>query len=140
VLCPDGQHIVGSYDLKYKIQVVNIDRGQGVRAFNRGYPRVRHVIDDYERKFNEQNGAPAMEFNPDVIGIRLVEDKIWICTSTTDQKKGDLWDVFDMAGRFLDSFFLGAGRTLLRVKPGLLFATEKAADETIALVKYKIIG
>lgn len=140
VLSPDGRHIVGSYDLEYRIQVVDIEQGKIVRAFNRKYPRIKHVIDDYERKFNERNGAPAMEFNPDVIGIRLVEDKIWICTSTTDPKKGDLWDVFSMDGKFLDSLSLGPGRTLLRVEPGLLFVTEKAADETIALVKYKIIG
>jgi hypothetical protein len=140
VLSPDGRRIVGSYDLEYKIQVLDIEQGKIVRAFNRKYPRIKHVIDDYERKFNEHTGAPAMEFNPDVIGIKLVEDKIWVRTSTTDPKKGDLWDVFSMDGTFLDSFYLGPGRTLLRVEPGLLFVTEKAADETIALAKYKIVG
>jgi hypothetical protein len=119
---------------------VNIDQGKVVRAFNREYPRVRHVIDDYERKFNEHTGAPAMEFNPDVINIKLVEDKIWVRTSTTDPKKGDLWDVFGMDGNYLDSFYLGLGRTLLRVEPDSIFVSEIAADETIAVVKYKIAG
>jgi hypothetical protein len=140
VLCPDGQHIVGSYDLKYKIQIVHIDKSEVVRTFSREYPRVRHVIDDYERKFNEQSGSPAMEFKPDVIGIKLVGEVIWIRTSTSDPKKGDLWDVFSMDGKFLDSFFIGAGRTLLRVEPDCLFVTEKTADETLALVKYKFSG
>jgi hypothetical protein len=140
VLSPNGKYVVGSYDTQYKIQVVDLDQGQLIRTFNRKYPRLKHVIDDYERKFNEQTGAPAMEFNPDVIGIKLVEDKIWIRTSTTDPKKGDLWDVFSMDGKFLDSFYLGPGRTLLRVEPDHIFVTEKTADETLALVKVKIVG
>ena len=138
VLSLNGKYIVGSYDTQYKIQVVDLDQGQLIRTFNRKYPRLKHVIDDYERKFNEQTGAPPMEFNPDVIGIKLGEDKIWVRTSTTDPKKGDLWDVFSMDGKFLDSFYLGPGRTLLRVEPDHIFVTEKTADETLALVKYKI--
>ena len=140
VLSPNGRHIVGSYDLEYKIQVVDVEQSKIVRTFNRKYPRIKHVIDDYERKFNEQTGSPAMEFNPDVIGIKLVEDKIWVRTSATDPKKGDLWDVFDYAGKFLDSVFLGPGRTLLRVGSDTIFVSEKNADDTIAVVKYRIVG
>jgi outer membrane protein assembly factor BamB len=138
VLSPDGKYLVGSYNTQYTIRVVDIDQGKLVLTFNRKYQRIKHPIDDFERKFNEQTGAPAMEFNPDVIGIKLVEDKIWVRTSTTDPKKGDLWDVFSMDGKFLDSVFLGPGRTLLRVEPEHIFVTEKAADETLVLVKYRM--
>ena len=140
VLSPDGRHIVGSFHSEYSIQIVDIEQGKLTRTFNRKYPRITHAEDDFEREFNKKNAAPAMEFNPDVINIKLVEDKIWIRTSTTDPKKGDLWDVFDYTGKFLDSAFLGPGRTLLRIESETIFVSEKNADETIAVVKYKIIG
>jgi len=140
VLSPDGKSIVGSHSTEYKIQVVDVEKGELLRTFNRKYRRVKHAVDDFEKKFNEQTGAPAMDFEPDVRGLGVYGDRIWVRTSTEDPKKGDLWDVFSMDGKFLDSFYLGAGRTLLRVEPEHVFVTEKTADETLALVKYKIVG
>jgi len=140
MLSPDGKYIVGSFHSEYSIQIVDIEQGRLIRTFNRKYPRIKHAEDDFEREFNKKNAAPAMEFNPDVRGLKLAKDQVWVRTSTTDPKKGDLWDVFDYDGKFLDSIYLGPGRTLLRVGPDTIFVSEKNADETIAVVKYKIIG
>jgi hypothetical protein len=140
LLSPGGKYIVGSHNIEYTIQVVDIEQDKVVRSFKRDYPRIKHVEDDYEREFNKKLGAPTMQFNPDVCGLKLVDDRIWVRTSTTDPKKGDLWDVFSTDGKFLDSFFIGPGRTLLRVEPDAIFMTEKNVDESIAVVKFKIAG
>jgi hypothetical protein len=140
VLTPDGKYIIGSHDTVYAIQVVDIESGKLIRMFNRRYPRIKHKEDDFERQFNAKTGAPPYEFEPDVRGLRVYGSQIWIRTSTTDPKKGDLWDVFSMDGKFLDSLYIGPKRTLLRVDPEHIFVTEKTADETLALVKYKIVG
>jgi hypothetical protein len=47
-------------------------------------------------------------------------------------------DVFDQAGRFIDSFYLGTGRKLMAARDGHIFCREKNEDETIAIVKYRI--
>lgn len=140
MLSPDGQYIVGYHGFEYLIQIVDVAQGKLVRTFNRKYRRVRHVENQYEIDFNKRYGAPTMEYESDVRGMKLISDKIWARTSTSDPDKGDLWDVFDFNGNFLDSFYLGPGRTLLKPGAGEIFVTEKNADDTIALVKYKIIG
>jgi hypothetical protein len=140
MLSPDGKHIVGYHGFEYLIQIVDIERGKIVRAFNRKYRRVKHVEDQYEREFNKRYGAPTMEYESDVRGMKLNPGRIWARTSTTDPNKGDLWDVFDMDGRFLDSFYLGPGRTLLRAGADEIYVSEQMPDETIAVVKYKIVG
>ncbi len=140
VLGPDKQVIVGSFHTEYTIQVVDIEKGQVIRAFNRDYPRVKHKADQSERDFSQRTGAPPMDFEPDVRGLKLADDRIWVRTSTTDPKKGDLWDVFSMDGKFLDCVYLGPERAVLRIDPDAIFVTEKNPDETIAVVKYKIVG
>jgi hypothetical protein len=47
---------------------------------------------------------------------------------------------FSAEGRFSDSFYLGPGRALLGVRGDDIYVTEKSADDTIVLVKYKIVG
>jgi len=140
VLSPDGKYIAGSHSTEYLIRLADIELGKVIRSFNRKYQRIKHIEDEYEREFNKKFNGPTMEYEPDIRGLKWAGDEIWIRTSTTDPKKGDLWDVFSMDGKFLDSFYIGPGRTLLRVESDVLFVTENAADESIALVKYRIIG
>jgi len=67
-----------------------------------------------------------------------VGERLWVETSTDDKTKGRLIDVFDKDGRFLDSFYLGAGRTLMAVREDAVFCQQKNEDETITIVKYRI--
>jgi len=140
VLSQDGKWLVGYHGLQYLIEIVDIEQAKIVRSFNRKYQRVKHVEDDFEKDFNKKYGAPTMEFESDVKGLKLNGARIWVKTSTKDANKGDLWDVFNVDGKYLDNFYLGSGKTLLKVDGDVVFLTEKNADETIALVKYKIIG
>ena len=45
-----------------------------------------------------------------------------------------------LEGRFIDSFYLGSGRLLLRVQGDALFSLEKDAEDNHYIVKYKIEG
>jgi hypothetical protein len=139
VMSPDGKTIVGYHGLQYLLEVVDINQGKIIRSFTRKYQRVKHIENDFEKDFSKKYGSPIMEFESDIRGVRLNGDRIWIRTSTIDVEKGDLWDVFSMEGKYLDSFFLGAEKTLLKADGDDIFVTEKKTDETIALVKYKII-
>jgi len=80
-----------------------------------------------------------MEFESDIDDICPAGDRLWVITSTNDKAKGRLIDVFDKEGRFVDSFHLGAGKGLMAVREGFVFCMEKAEDETITIVKYRIV-
>jgi WD40 repeat protein len=140
LLSPDGKYLVGSHSSEYMIRIVDIEQSKVIRTFTRKYPRVKHPENDFEKEFNKNFNAPKMEYEPDVRGMKLSAGRIWVSTSTMDQKKGDLWDVFSIDGKFLDSLYLGPGRDLLKVDPDTIFVSEKNPDETISVVKYKIIG
>jgi hypothetical protein len=62
-----------------------------------------------------------------------VGDRLWVFTSTSDQAKGTLVDVFDLEGRYLDNFFL-------QVKDGeavvpLSFGIKTMSDRDLVVVR-----
>ena len=71
--------------------------GRTVGAFTRDYVGVR----------NENESTRALVPNKlDVGGLQVVGDRLWVFTSTQDQARGTLVDVFDLQGRYLDNFYL----------------------------------
>ena len=81
----------------YRVRRVDLAAGRITRAFARDYKSVR----------NENASTSGLAPNKlDVGGLQVVGDQLWVFTSTSDQVKGTLVDVFDRDGRYLDSFFL----------------------------------
>ena len=64
------------------------------------------------------------------------EGRVWVKTSTKDAVKGDLFDVFDENGCFIDSFYLGSGRLLLKAQGDALYSLEKDPEDNYYIVKY----
>ena len=139
-LSDDRSLLFGSHSREYLIEVLNIVKAQIVVKFNRKYPRVRHVEEKWENDFRKRYGLPEFEYESDVLDLLVNRDKLWMKTSTADREKGNLYDVFDFGGRYLDCFYMGSGRTLLGARGDEIFVSEKNADESIDLVKYKIVG
>jgi hypothetical protein len=137
-LSPDGKLLYGVHSRDYLIEVVDLASGTTIRRIARAYLKVRHVEKDWEPDFRRKYGSPKIEFEPDIVGLFPAGDRIWVATSTDDKVKGRLIDVFDMEGRFVDSFYLGAGRTLMAVREDTVYCQAKKEDETITIVKYKI--
>jgi hypothetical protein len=135
---PDGKLLYAVHSRDYLIEVVDLLSGATVRTFMRAYHKVRHVESAWEPDFRKKNGSPKIEFEPDVDDIHPVGKRLWVVTSTDDKAKGRLIDVFDDDGRFVDNFYLGAGRSLMAVREDAVFCQEKAEDETIRIVKYRI--
>jgi hypothetical protein len=143
----DSSIIVPSQDVKllyafhgldYLIEVVDIASGEIIKRFNRAYPKVPHIEPDWESDYRKKYGTPKREYETDVKNLYSVGGILWVETSTEDKAKGRLIDVFDKDGRFLDSFYLGAGRTLMAVREDAVYCREKNEDESIFLVKYRI--
>ncbi len=87
--------LCSSFD--YGIRRVDLAAGRITRAFTRDYTSVR----------NENPSTSGLAPKKlDIGGLQVVGDRLWVFTSTSDQVKGTLVDVFDLEGRYLDNFFL----------------------------------
>jgi hypothetical protein len=137
-LSPDGEVLYGVHSRDYVIEIVDVSAGTIIKRISRRYSKVPHVELDHESEFRKKYGSPKLEFEPDINDIYPVEENLWVVTSTNDKTKGRLIDVIDKDGRFIDSFYLGAGRTLMAVRKDAVYCQEKSADEAIAIVKYRI--
>jgi hypothetical protein len=138
-LSPDGKLLYGVHCRDYLIEVVDLASGKALRKIRRAYVKFPHAEKDWEPDYRRKYGSPKIEFESDVAGLFPVGDRLWVETSTDDKAKGRLIDVFDKEGRFVDSFYLGAGRTLMAVREDSIFCQEKNEDETIRIIKYGIM-
>jgi hypothetical protein len=104
-----GRFLFISHTSEYLIKVFEAESSQLVRSFGRKYRRVNW---DKNRKRsgvmigNKPINPPPQKYENDIRDLWVNGDKLWVITSTFDKGKGFLVDVFDVNGKFLDSFFL----------------------------------
>lgn len=135
---PDGKrlYVVNGWD--YMIDVIDPVSGATIKKFTRRYDKVRYILTDEQKDERLKRGFPSYKFAPDIYNFFPAGERLWVETSTDDKAKGRLYDVFDKDCRFVDSFFLGAGKTLMAVGDGAVFCQEKRADETVTIMKYRV--
>jgi hypothetical protein len=139
VMSDDGRYLYGCHSTEYLIEVLDLDTGRIVKSFRRSYPRVKHVASKRQEEFRKTYGSPEQVYEWDISDLFADQNKLWVRTSTEDSAKGVLFDVFDENGRFIDSFYVGAGRSLLKVQGDVIFVIEKEKDDSLRVVKYKIM-
>jgi hypothetical protein len=126
---------------EYKIDQVDLKEGRIARSFNRKYPRVDHVVMEYEKEFIKKYDAPVRKYEYDISLLYLNNNgDIWAKTSTKNDKKWSLIDVFNPDGKFVDSFFVPTTGAIAAVRDDCIFCSEQDADGNLRLVKYKITG
>jgi hypothetical protein len=130
-----------SHTQDYLIKLFDLDKGQVIKMFMRKYKKVK-------RESQESIEMLMSEYCNDVQKLLVHKDKLWVFTSTYNEKKGILVDVFSSEGEYLDNFYL----PLFKVKKenlefwpitmdgDFLFVLEINEDETLAIVKYEIVG
>ena len=124
---------------EYLIEVLDLNTGEITARFTRKYPRVRHEMRVFEKKFISKYNAPNRKFEIDVMDLFFNQGYLWVKTSTEEEKKGSLFDVFDTKGQFLDSFYINIKGRILKIDGDFLFAAESNEDELPLVVKYHII-
>jgi len=139
ILSSNGRSLFVSHTREYLIEVLDLENCQITLRFSRMYQRIKHIKQSWEDDFRKKTNAPAIEFDEDIRSLFLNEERLWVRTSTSDREKGDLFDVFDSKGRFIDSFYVGLGRILLNAQRGIIFVLEKSRAENYLLIKYKIM-
>lgn len=125
---------------EYLIEVLDLSTGEITTRFKRNYPRVKHEMREFEKKFIAKYNAPNKKFDIDVMDIFYNQGHLWVQTSTQDEEKGALFDLFDRDGRFLDSFYIDIEGSILKIDGDFLFAAESNEEELPLVVKYRIIS
>ena len=94
---------------EYKISKFDLKKSEIERVFLRKYNRqkIRQHEENVENYEVKQLNMPGFEYYFDIFGIHIFQDSLWVITSTrSEDNKRWLVDVFNMEGKFIDSFYL----------------------------------
>lgn len=129
-----------NHSSEYLIQVLDLNTGEITARFNRKYTRVKHEPQQWEKDYAAKFNAPRKRFEHDVEEIFFDSGRVWVQTSTQDDEKGTLFDLFDRGGQFLDSFYINIEGRILKIDGDYLFAAETDEEELPLVIKYRIIS
>jgi hypothetical protein len=124
------------YSREYLVEVLDLESGKIISRFKREYPHVKHEKQKWEDTFISKYNAPKKKFDSDIEDLLYDRGFLWVKTSTKDDLKGYLYDLYDSDGRFLDSFYIKA--PLLRIDNNYLYTSEYDQDHLPYVVKYRI--
>jgi hypothetical protein len=118
--------------------VLDLNKGKVIRSFRRKYKRVRHEMSQREEDSIKKFNAPRKKYEEDINRLHLFNELLWVETSTKDEKKGIMIDVFNNKGQFLDNFYLALDGYLISVQDNFIFVNESDEEGNIVIKKYII--
>lgn len=142
-----------SHTEDYLIKLFDPAANRVVREFRRIYPRVKgEPLTETEKKGGmfingKHYTRPERKFENDVKNLLVRDGEIWAVTSTKDEAKGLLIDVFDGEGVYMDCFWLQVPELAQKgvQSPGqcaldgeILWVAEGVLGETYSIKKYRI--
>lgn len=127
------------YSSEYLISVLDLNTGKITAKFKRKYQRVKHEQQKGEKDFVLKFNAPKKKFEHDVEGLFYDRGRLWVKTSTKDEEKGSLFDLFDSEGQFLDSFYINIKGRILKIDGDFLYSAESDEEDLPLIVKYRIV-
>jgi hypothetical protein len=139
VVSSDKKFLYANHGLDYLIEVLDLEKDKIIRRFRRKYAKVSRVETERDAENRKNYAVPKKEFESDIRDLFTDGPRLWVRTSTEGKAKGSLFDVFDPDGRWLDSLYLGASRTLLTLRDGFVYTLETRDDETFRIHKSRII-
>lgn len=119
------------------------------RKFRRPYERVKRTGGGGVRISGSASAPPAPEFQNDIYGVYVVDENVWVQTSTVVEGKGILFDVFDGDGVYRDIFYLQgqwknpSGKLInrtLTIAGGCVYSSERSEDDLIVIKKCRLVG
>ncbi len=139
----NDRYLFVGYTNPYSIKVYDLREGRLLRNFSRPYKRVPRPKDTRASAIISRDGRryemPGSEYLEDVAAVFAVGDELWVQTSTKDPKKGILFDVYNVEGRYVDAFYLKTAGRVMAIESNAVFTLEKTPDETLEIAKYRIV-
>ncbi len=123
---------------EYMIEVLDLESKKVLHRFSRDYDRIKHQKEDWEDKFVKNYNAPRIRYEQDIEALYMSDEMLWVKTSTVDDNKGVLFDLFNHDGIFTDSFYIGTKGRILLINGDFIYISEEDKDYLPYIVKYKI--
>jgi len=136
------QFLFVTHTSEYMLHIFDLDSNRLIRSMTRKYKRVKRPKDQQSSVIisaGKRFEAPSSEYLSDVGQIVEFNDNLWARTSTKDKEGRYLYDVYDIKGAYLDSFYLTVNGILISTQGDFIFVRERDDDELISIVKYKVI-
>jgi len=155
----DTEKIYFSNTENYDIKVYDISANKTEANWERAYTPVpipdnekkkynygETLIVDYHGKSKKYESYAEKNFH-DIQHLFIVNDKLWVITSTIKKEKGVLIDVFDKNGRYVDHFYLDLKGKLdlhkideIAILGANVYIREFDEEGNYLIAKYEMIG
>jgi len=139
IMLNDFQEFFVYYTCEYQITHADLKECRILKTINRKYPRIKHVVSEREKEQIKKYNAPKRKYENDITSLFFNKGHLWVKTSTIDDKKRILIELFDKEGKYIDCFYLSIPDSIKAVWDNYIFTIEKDIDENLQIVKYKII-
>lgn len=123
---------------EYLVHVLDLEKSKIIRSFRRKYKRVIYEMSNREKESAKKYNAPRKKFTPDIKSLYVNKGLIWVVTSTQDDEKGTMVDVFNEDGQFVDNFFINLKGYLMSVHESSVFIRETDEAGNYVIKKYRI--
>ncbi|MCJ7582077.1 MAG: 6-bladed beta-propeller [Candidatus Aminicenantes bacterium] len=137
-----NRYLFVSHTSEYMLHIFDIDSNKRIKSVTRKYKRVKRPKDQRSSAIimeGKRFEPPGSELLADVSQILEFKGDLWVQTSTKDKEGRSLYDVLDIEGVYLDSFYLNLNGTLVSTYGDYIFVRERDEDDLISIVKYKVI-
>jgi len=148
------KYLVVSHTEEYLLTLFDAESQQIVRKFKRKYPRIKASAENDKRPNlsitldRQKFQAPKRNYLYDIEQLWVNGKFLWVLTSTIEEGKGFVVDVFDIDGAYTDMFFLKLpkkatddyfGIFQMGVSGEFFYATEKDENDNYVIRKYRIL-
>jgi hypothetical protein len=151
IVVPFGnRQFILTHTPEYLIKMCDRESGAAFREFRRAYKRVPMPA-RMAGGVSGMGGASSEmpKYLNDIMNLHTSEGRILVQTSTVDEAKGLLIDVFDSDGRYADCFYLklsekkmdaGLAFTRLVFAGGAVYIVEQTDEGLVAIKKCRLSG
>lgn len=135
---------------EYKIIEFDLEKNKINKIIEREYKRIKYVPPKdtgIPKPPPNAIGPPEYEYYQDVQHMLVHEDQLWVFTSTRDNEKRRLIDVYNMEGKYIENFYIefpehvtpigfGYGNVVLNNE--YIYSIDEHKDGFFSIAKYKL--
>jgi len=144
----DSKSLFISHTAEYKIVKFNMEENKVEKIFNRKYKRIKYPPELNPKPRAGVITSPPREYYYDIATLLVYNDRLWVVTSTRDKNNNRLVDVYDMEGKYVDSFYLAYpegrrprnfGYGTVAVKGSHLYSVDEDEEGFFSIAIYSVI-
>jgi hypothetical protein len=148
VVALNGNSLFLNCSPEYLVENFVKDKQAVVLRFRRPYKRIKRSSGGGVSG-SAGSGPPPPEFWPDIYALHIVDGHLWVQTWTVTDGKGNLFDVFDTKGQYIDSFYIQStiknedgepARLSMTIVGGFAYFHEETSDGLIVIRKCRLVG